>query len=207
MVFAPSFTSSLSRSLPTLQRTQPATGVLGRQLEGSRLCAPRSHQSHPPRGWHSCPPHPGLRSTGSGTRGSSWLRARIVPPGAGDRLGGSSENAFELRAAGGNEKKKKTNQHNKTLPKREGFKKLRKPPTVKHCTGLSQTVSSFAPVHPCGDPAQPRCGPNTPSLSPTTATLGTPPGQQLLGISICAFLKNAPNSNPDLGRLVCHRAR
>lgn len=112
VVFAPKFHFLTFRSLPILQRTQLVTGVRGRQQEWSRPCAPRC-PSHPPRGWHRCPPYPGLRPTRSGSRGSSWLRARIVPPGASDRLGGSRASAFELRAAGGNEKKKN---HQRTKP-------------------------------------------------------------------------------------------
>lgn len=140
VVFAPKFHFLTFRSLPILQRTQLVTGVRGRQQEWSRPCAPRC-PSHPPRGWHRCPSYPGLRPTHSGSRGSSWLRARIVPPGASDRLGCSSASAFELRAAGGNGKKKKKSPKNKTLPKRGGFKRLRKPPTVKHWGSVKQSPS------------------------------------------------------------------
>lgn len=66
-----------------------------------------------------------------------------------------------LNCAPREETKKKKNTTKPSL-REGGFKRLRKPPTVKLCTG-AQTVSRLAPVHPCGHPAQPRCGSNTPS--------------------------------------------
>lgn len=206
MVFTPSFTSSLFRSLPILQRTQLATEVRGRKLEGG---PDRTHPLVRVTLTYGLAPMPTTPRQAddqpAAVPGDPPGRApRIVPPGASDRLGGSSASAFELRAAGGNEKKKKKFTKQKPSLSEGGFKRLRKPPTVK-TPGLSQTVSKLAPAHPCCDPARPRCGPNTPSC-PSTAVAEprTPPSQELRGTDSGPFLRNDPKGNPDLGRLVCH---
>lgn len=124
VVFTPSFTSSLFRSLPILQRTQLATEVRGRKLEGG---PDRTHPEVRVTLTYWLAPMPTTPRQAddqpAAVPGDPPGRApRIVPPGASDRLGGSSASAFELRAAGGNEKKKKIHQ-TKTLPKRGGFQK------------------------------------------------------------------------------------
>lgn len=205
VVFAPSFTSSLFRSLPILQRTQLATEVRGRKLEGG------PDRTHPEvrvtltYGLAPMPTTPRQADTNPqrfqgillAARQGSSLRVRATDWAAPARAPLNCAPPEETK------KKKKFTKQKPSLSE-GGFKRLRKPPTVK-TPGLSQTVSKLAPAHPCCDPARPRCGPNTPSCPPTAAAQPrTPPSQELRGTDSGPFLRNDPKGNPDLGRLVCH---
>lgn len=102
-------------------------------------------------------------------------------------------------------KKKKRTQHNKTLPKRGGFKRLRKPPTVKLCTGAQSNRLQTCTCSSLRRPGTTQVRFQHALLSPTTVPPGTPPCRQLHVAGLCPFLVNGPKGYPDNGRLVCHR--
>lgn len=115
-------------------------------------------------------------------------------------MGGSSLSAFELRAAGGNEKKKSPN--NKTLPKRGGFKKLRKPPTVKQwgSVKLSPSLHLFIPAATRHNPGAVPTRPPVPNRGQAWHTSWPAASRcRLRTLSQERF-----KGNSDLGRLVCH---
>lgn len=102
MVLAPSFISSLSR-IASHPATDPVNGVGGLQLEASRR---RAHQGPggPTPDLLGCPLRPRPPPAAAAPRVQPGSSPNSVPQGAGERMGGSSVSAFELRAVGGNEK-------------------------------------------------------------------------------------------------------
>lgn len=117
-------------------------------------------------------------------------------------MGGSNASAFELRAAGGNLKKKKN--HQTTKPSlSEGVSKG----SGNHRRLNTGAQSNSLQACTCSSlrrPGTTQVRSQHALLSPTAAKPGTSPGQQLHGRDLGPFLRKYPKGNSDLGRLVCH---
>lgn len=117
-------------------------------------------------------------------------------------MGGSNASAFELRAAGGNLKKKKN--HQTTKPSlSEGVSKG----SGNHRRLNTGAQSNSLQACTCSSlrrPGTTQVRSQHALLSPTAAKPGTLPGQQLHGTDLGPFLRNGPKGYSDLGRLICH---